>query len=224
MDTVRPRTILRKDTDTFSLARRVIGFVSLKVVTDGRHGAPGGFGIAPPGHIRRAESRRRRQQGPLRVPEAPRGRTRRRSTGPDLPTAQRISGSLEQVPRDGVDQGNDEANHQPLHRAHPAQAFGKRRRQAEGRPADGLNSPHNTEYAEDNQTDQCDRVESEGPRNVAVEQCVTHPRPAAQWAIPTSQKTERTGQPEPGRCVQRAESEPACKKDANVSGCASGRK
>jgi len=131
---------------------------------------------------------------------------------------------LEHVPRDGVDQGAEEANRQPLHRVYPAQAFGKRPRQAEGRSADGLNGPQNTKYAEDYQTDQRDWVESERRRNVAVEQRVTHPRATAEWAVPTGQQTERTGQPYSGRCVKPAESEPSRKEGANVPGCAGGRK
>jgi hypothetical protein len=131
---------------------------------------------------------------------------------------------LEQVPRDGVDQGNDEANHQPLHRAYPTQACGKRPRQAEGRSASGLDSPRKTKCAQDHQTDQCERVESEGRLNVPVEQCVTHPRPPAQRAVPTGQKAERTGQREPGRRVQRAESQPTSKKSADVPGCTGGPK
>jgi hypothetical protein len=131
---------------------------------------------------------------------------------------------LEQVPCNGVDRGSEEANDQPLHWVYPAQAFGKRPRQAEGWSAGGLNRPQNTKYGEDHQTDQCKRVEYEGRLNVAMEQRVTHPRPPAQRAVPTGQKTERTGQPESGRRVQRAESESACKDGANVPGCTSGRK
>jgi hypothetical protein len=195
MDTVRPRTILRKGTDTFHWRASRHWF-----------------------RLRRKWSRTANLDRFSRVVSDhfhKRGATDRTGTA---------RSDLEQVPRDGVDQGNEEANHQPLHRVYPAQAFGKRPRQAEGRPADGLNSPHNTKYAEDRQTHQSERVEPEGRRNIAVKQCVTHPCPAAQRAVPTRQKTERTGQPEPGGGVKRAEGEPAGKEGADVPGCARGPK
>jgi hypothetical protein len=194
MDTVRPRTILRKCTDSFHSRAACHRFCSRKVVKKPQL-------LIDSVVLDVTTLHKRGQYG----------------TGP----ARR---DLEQVPHDGVDQGNEQANHQPLHRLYPAQAFGKRPRQAEGRPAESLNSPDNTKYAEDHQTHQRGRVESEGPRNIAVKQCITHPRPSAQRAVPTRQKTERTGQPEPGGCVERAESEPAGKENADVASCALGPK
>ena len=68
----------------------------------------------------------------------------------------------EQVPRDGVDHCNEEAGHDPLQRPYATQTFGKRPRQADSRPAGGLNGPQNAKYAEDHQAYQREGVVSEG--------------------------------------------------------------
>ena len=167
MDTVRPRTILRKSTDTFhsrvacplvfasresgQTTQLLIDSVVLDVTTFTSRGAP--------------------------------------EMGPALRR-------LEQVPCDGVDHGNEEANHQPLRRAYPAQTFGQATRQAEGRSADGLNSPQHTKYAEDHQADQGERVESEGRRE-RRRGAVRHPSGCPRTAGSPNRSEARNGQGKP---------------------------
>src|SRR5215213_504534 len=136
----------------------------------------------------------------------------------------RLDGESEDVPHDRVDHCDEEASHQPASGADATQALGQPTLWADGRPTYRLDAPHNAEYAHDQQTDQCEWVESEGGLNIAVEQCVTHSGAPTQRAIPTGDGAKRARQAHAGSRVQEAESQPAGKERADDSRCARGPK
>jgi hypothetical protein len=166
MDTVRPRTIIRKRTDTLT----------------------------------------RRTPGPTKVRHPVRSKAGLRS---------------EQIPRDGVDHSNEKADQQPLRQTDAAQAVGQRAWQAEGRSASSLNSPQDAKQAQDQQPGQGEWVVAESRRNVTVEQCPTHPGATTERAVPARQSAERTGQRQPGGCVEGTQSKPPSKEGTDVSSCTS---